>query len=216
MKKWTIGLILLVAACSSAHDRVDGDTSTRTTIDAAAEDAAREEDARVPPAEDATVAVRDTGVDASEDATSDATVDAPDLEPDGGELRGDGVRCGTTSCTLPAEACRATCGTPDAPSPVCIPSPEGWEVGECPDGAGSFPTVVARCDGPEDCPSEVCTILLGSLGNYPQCGCAEPGGDCAPRGYATLCHSLSDCPTWASRCTPNTSLLEGFYRTCEE
>jgi hypothetical protein len=128
------------------------------------------------------------------------------------------IRCGDRACEVEAEACRATCGTPDAPEPTCIAAPEGWEIGECPDGTETFPIVVAHCDGPEDCgDGTYCGVLLGSLGNYPSClECPDDDGPCPPMdtGQPILCHEDGDCPAPGSRCSPDSELLDGHYDTC--
>jgi len=125
----------------------------------------------------------------------------------------DGVRCGTEVCVVGTEACRATC----QPA-TCVDAPEDWRTGECAIAEDeTFPIVVARCDGPEDCGAEEhCGVLLGSVGNYPRCLPCDDATDCVPPGRPSLCHTLADCPAWAGGCRPNLDLLHGFYATCVE
>lgn len=193
-------MALLTGACSASH----------TPLDPAA------------PA-DAGPELRDAGDPIDPPLGSDAGRAVPD--PDGGRAIGDAgpndgagvVACGATSCELPGTACRATCRTGGEPTPACVVAPETWEIGECPSEEETFPIVVARCDGPEDCPGAACLVLHGSVGNYPQCMCHDDGeGGCVARWSVVLCHTLADCPSWATACEPDTSSLAGFYRTCVE
>lgn len=143
----------------------------------------------------------------------------PDADHDAAPIvppEADGVRCGEEVCVGGIEACRATCRFGTSPSPVCVVAPEGWEIGDCPSDE-TFPIVVARCDGPEDCGAgEHCGILLGSGGNYPQCLACDDTAECVSPGGSTLCHTPADCPAWASTCRPDVDLLQGFYDTCAE
>jgi hypothetical protein len=197
---------LVLTACSASH------------ADGADAGASRDGGGRTP-TDAGLVLMRDAALPdaALPDAAMDAPIDAPvDRGPDGAIGTGL-VECGATECVAPGEACRATCESGGSPAPACIDTPEGWETGECPGGGADFPTVVARCDGPEDCGSDACLVLLGSIGNYPQCACHDaPDGSCISRSSFALCHDVSDCPSWATACEPNSELLRGFYRTCVE
>lgn len=193
--------VLALTACSASH------------VDGADAGVSRDGGGRTP-TDAGLVPMGDAGLlDAAMDAPTDATADG--AGDDGG--RAGYVECGATECVAPAQACRATCESAGTPAPACIDTPEGWETGECPGGGDDFPIVVARCDGPEDCGSDACLVLLGSIGNYPQCDCHDtPDGSCISRSSVALCHDVGDCPSWARACESNVELLGGFYRTCVE
>lgn len=190
MKTSALPLGLLLAACSASHDTPDSGT-----VPACGE------------CHDATL-LGDAGFDATalfDSGPMDASIETFGF-----------VECGAVSCEVPGQACRATCQSGGEPAPVCVDAPMGWETGECPDEE-SFPILVATCDGPEDCGEEACIVLFGGAGNYPRCDCLPAAdGGCVPRLSVALCHSLADCPSWATGCEPNPELHAGFYRTCVE
>jgi len=167
----------------------------------------------------AAVLDRDMGAEADLGAELDPDAGLDMGPPDAGPIDAPAgeIRCGDRTCEVGVEACRATCGTPDAPRPTCIDAPEGWEIGECPDGTETFPVVVGRCENTEDCGAgSYCGVQRGSLGNYPSCLACEGDEPCPPAATfpPILCHDDGDCP--AGACTPDEVLLDGHYSTCSE
>lgn len=202
-------MALFACACSTSHP-VTTDPEPPRPVDAGTAPRPIDDDGGEPP--------DDGGLPLE---TPDAGRPAPDASPpeaDAGPIRRGTVACGDTPCAVPTHACRATCRVDGDPAPTCVESGEGWESGECPTEEETFPIVIARCDGPEDCGAgETCLVLFGSIGSYPQCMCQDDGeGGCAPSWSTPLCHTLADCPSWASACEPATTPLTDLYRTCVE
>lgn len=192
----------LLAACSSSHGL--GADAGLAPSDAGAVDVLV--DAAPLPSPDA-------GPPPSPDA-------GPPPAPDAGAppaLPGAGIVCGGTTCPLPGSACIATCTRDGEPAPTCVETDDETEWVDCP-GEQEWPKLILWCDGPEDCPgADVCVAQEGSSGTFPRCSCHETDdGGCAPPWVSVLCHTVADCPAWASDCRPEHFLLGDSYSVCVE
>ncbi len=180
----------LLAACSLAHRSDDAPTDDP----APRADAGR---ADLEPCPDFSCEARCAAVSVCPDAgVVDAIAPASDAgpppRPAGPE--GDGAGCGDTYCEPGTEFCLA-CERRDAEGgegvrdAQCIPvedpdNPFSTAFGE--HGCG-FPSVMAMCDGPEDCAEhEVCLFSGGEFG-YAQCWAAEESWG------PVACRSDDDC-----------------------
>lgn len=92
----------------------------------------------------------------------------PDVGVDSGVVRGPGVDCAGVTC-VSSEVCCLT----------------GFTTRSCVPDDGTCTTFALRCDGPEDCPGEVC-CAPSSVGTASSC---TPAADCAH----TMCHDGTDC-----------------------
>jgi hypothetical protein len=107
------------------------------------------------------------------------------------------VECGSTSCPVPAELCCALYNQPH----ICI-SP----------GESCFPGVDVACDGPEDCPGQICCgklFIQGQNKSYELMSCES---SCTGKDRREICGSSGTCTTDGS-CGPSDLLPQ--YRDCK-
>jgi hypothetical protein len=114
----------------------------------------------------------------------------------GGSAAGS-VECGATSCALPATFCCALYNQPH----VCM-SP----------GETCFPGVDVYCDGPEDCPGQICCgelYIQGKNKSYVRTSCEA---SCTGTDRRELCGDSGTCTTGGT-CGPSELLPQ--YRDCK-
>ncbi|HEU0032966.1 MAG TPA: hypothetical protein VFQ53_20180 [Kofleriaceae bacterium] len=106
-------------------------------------------------------------------------VDAPSTPVDGSV----GVTCGNTTCVGTQECCIGQQGS------TCVDQ-------------GTCQTVTFACDGPEDCPGQVCCL-----------GAGEGGAECrnANQCQNTACHDDTDCGGNTPKCC---AIANTQYEVC--
>jgi hypothetical protein len=120
------------------------------------------------------------------DAPSTPPVDSPVTEPDAAVVvdapsgtvdAAVGTTCGAELCTATQECCVGAGGS------TCV------DTGTC-------QTVTFACDGPEDCPGEVCCFGAGGVGGG--------GSECRPANQCqnNACHEMTDCEGNTPMCCP--------------
>lgn len=138
-------------------------------------------------------------------ASSSPSADAGDDTPPP-----DGVECGSVTCAIRGGAC---CFEPSGPT--CVDA-----------GSSSDLAVLCRypylaCDGPEDCPGQVC-CLKQPIAAYPNATCQPQGaGAACGIGQQTVCKTASYCSSAtldnAPGCdyVPADAGLGAILQTCE-
>jgi hypothetical protein len=104
------------------------------------------------------------------------------------------VRCASESCSLEAGQ---ICCMLQGPAPTCTTA--------CPVGSDSI-----ACDGPEDCPGQVCCEGPDQTGSHATCAT-----ECTPGRTVRVCHDATHCPAGASCCPVNAQVYPSF-RACTD
>lgn len=99
------------------------------------------------------------------------------------------VACAAATCSLGAGQ---ICCMENGPAPQCTTT--------CPSGDDSI-----ACDGPEDCPGQVCCEGPFSTGSHAACA-----AECVLGRTIRVCHETSDCPDDAGCCPVNATVYPGF------
>jgi hypothetical protein len=133
---------------------------------------------------------KDKAIDAA-DPTADSPpveTDAPVVDAPPGNVDASlGTTCGAEFCTDTQECCVGAGGS------TCV------DIGTC-------QTVTFTCDGPEDCPGEVCCFGAGG-------GAGAGGSECTAANQCqnNACHEMTDCEGNTPMCCP---LGETGFKAC--